>query len=275
LDRGVGVTLVGRNDVDLAEAEAVRALLTTVRPDTIVHLAASLLRGESEQARLQQWRDTVQVGRNLLSLAAEAGTSRIVAAGSMDELGDHPGVLGTDLPPNPRTTYGLSKSLVFDIARFHAAMDGLSVDWFRPTTVYGPGQTGAMLIPTAFAAAASGKPAEFTDGHQERDFLFIDDLIEWLLAAIDMERPLTPGQLGVYHLGSGTSVSVRNVLALIASHFPGSDFRLGAVPRRPDEPALQYAEPYRSSGPTVPKWQPRTSLDEGLEMTARWWRSRT
>lgn len=268
------MTVVGRNDVDLAEAEAVRALLARVRPGTIVHLAASLYRGESTEARQRQWRDTVQVGRNLLALAAEAGTSRIVAAGSMDELGDHPGVLGTDLLPNPRTTYGLSKALVFDIARFHAATDGLSVDWFRPTTVYGPGQTGAMLIPTAFEAAASGRPGEFTDGHQERDFLFIDDLIEWLQAAIEVERPLTPGELRVYHLGSGRSVSVRDVLGLIASYFPGSDFRLGAVPRRLEEPAVQYAEPYESSDPTAPIWQPTTSLDKGLGMTARWWKSR-
>jgi nucleoside-diphosphate-sugar epimerase len=119
----------------------------------------------------------------------------------------------------------------------------------------------------------SGEPAEFTDGRQERDFLFIDDLIEWLLAAIDMERPPTPGQLGVYHLGSGTSVSVRNVLNRIAALFPGADFRLGELSRRPGEPDVQYAEPYRSKDDLTPVWQPTTPLDRGLELTAEWWKS--
>ena len=226
------VTAPRREEVDLSDAAAVRSLLSGLRPATIVHLAGSLIRGESEEARERQWRDTVLAGRNIFSIAGEAGVGRVIAAGSMEELGDHPGALGTRLQANPRTTYGLSKTLAFNIARFHAAADRLSVDWFRPTTVYGPGQTGPMLIPTAFEAAASGKPGQFTDGYQERDFLFIDDLLAWLQAAINAERALTPGELHVYHVGSGRSVRVRDVLSRIASYFPDSDFQLGAVPIR-------------------------------------------
>lgn len=274
-DSSIPVLAVGREDLDLSDAGTTRQLLLDRRPSTIVHLAASLSRGESADTRLAQWNDTVQSGRNILSNAREAGVSRVIAAGSVEELGNQEGPLAVDLLPRPKTSYGLAKSLVFDLARFHAQADHLSVDWFRPTTVYGPGQTGTMLVPTAFASAVSGTPAEFTDGAQRRDFLFVDDLITWLLAATDPDRPLAPGELHVYHLGSGESVPVRLVLEHIASAFPGADFRLGRVARRAHEPADQYAPPYNvGTDSSMPAWQPRTPWSEGLDQTAAWWKQR-
>ncbi len=272
-DSGIPVLAVGRKDIDLANSDATRQFLLDRRPSTIVHLAASLTRGETADARLRQWNDTVQSGRNILSNAKEAGVSRVIAAGSVEELGDQAGLLATDLPPRPKTSYGLAKSLVFELARFHAQVDHLSVDWFRPTTVYGPGQTGTMLIPTAFASAVSGEVREFTDGTQRRDFLFVDDLITWLSAAANPDRPLTPGELHVYHLGSGESVPVRVVLEHIASGFPGADFRLGRIPRRPHEPDDQYAPPYDvTTDSSRPMWHPRIRWGEGLDQTAEWWK---
>jgi nucleoside-diphosphate-sugar epimerase len=261
---------LGRADVDLADGVQVRKVLEAARPHKIVHLAAALpAGGEARAARDRQWRDTFLAGRNVIEGAREVGVAHLLAAGSVDELGDQGGVLGPDLPTRPRSTYGLCKTLVADVAAFAARPGDLRIDWFRPFTVYGPGQTGAMLVPTAFAAAVEGRPAAFTDGAQHRDFLFVDDLVAWVMGGLAWSPPGGgPGELVVHHLGSGRPTPVHRVLAHIAGLFPEAQFRLGALSRRPGEPDCQVALPSPAPWP----WTPRTTLEDGLAATAAWWR---
>jgi hypothetical protein len=51
-----------------------------------------------------------------------------------------------------------------EVALFHASATTMRIDWFRPFTVHGRSQTGEMLLPYAFSAAARDEPAAFTAG---------------------------------------------------------------------------------------------------------------
>jgi nucleoside-diphosphate-sugar epimerase len=156
-------------------------------------------------------------------------------------------------------------------ARYTTRRAPLRVDWFRPFTVYGPGQTGPMMIPVAFAAAMSGASADFTDGLQQRDFLYIDDLLDWLELALQT-TPAGSGEFHLHHLGTGIGTPVREVLAAIAAEFPGARFNLGAVPRRPDEPLRQIAAPYRFPEAPLSRWSLQTSWRAGIARTSAAWR---
>ena len=264
-----------RAALDCADVDRVEAVLTDVRPRTVVHLAASLARGPERGVAEAQWRDTFMAGRTVVQAAAAAGVPHVVLLGTMEELGDHSGVLTPDLPARPRTTYGLCKSLVREVAHFEArGAEGLRVEWARPTTVYGPGQRGAMLVPSACAAARAGQVAPFTSGEQRRDFLYVDDLVAWMTLAVD-ERVSVHGERGfhLHHLGTGEGVPVRDVLRHIADEFPGARFDLGALPRRPHEPLVQVAAPYASADPVLGSWWPGTPWQDGLKRTIEWWRS--
>jgi nucleoside-diphosphate-sugar epimerase len=265
--RAVGI---GRGDVDLADEAQVRAAFEASRPRKVVHLASALPAGGPDDWD-RQWRDTFLAGRNVVEVAGEVGVQQLLLAGSVAELGDQGGVLAPDLPCRPHSHYGLCKALVLEVAGFVARREPMRIDWFRPFTVYGPGQVGSMLVPAAFSAAADEKPADFTDGSQERDFLFIDDLVGWIAAGVAWPVPQdVSGHLGIHHLGTGVATPVRSVLEHIAALFPQAQFRLGALPRRPGEPSCQVA--LRSDAPWP--WAPKISLDEGLAATASWWRSR-
>lgn len=261
---------LGREDLDLADGPQVYKVLDAARPHNVVHLAAALpAGGEDPAARDRQWRDTFLAGRNVIEAARDVGVIHLLAAGSVAELGDQGGALSPDLPARPRSTYGLCKTLVVDVAAFAARQAPLRVDWFRPFTVYGPGQTGSMLVPAAFAAAVEGRPAAFTDGSQQRDFLFIDDLVAWIMGGLAWYPPGDgPGELAVHHLGTGRPTPVHRVLAHVAGHFPQAQFHVGALPRRPEEPDCQVA----LARPAPWPWVPRTSLEDGLAATAAWWR---
>jgi len=270
-----GVVALDRAALDCADVRRVEAVLGDLQPRTVVHLAASLARGRERGVADAQWRDTFLAGRAVVQAAAAAGVPHLVLLGTMEELGDQSGVLTADLPSRPHTTYGLWKSLVREVAHFEVRRSAeLRVDWARPTTVYGPGQRGGMLVPSACAAAHAGQPARFTSGEQRRDFLYVDDLLAWMTLVVD-ERVAEDGERGfhLHHLGTGEGVAVRDVLRQIEDEFPGARFELGALPRRSHEPLLQVAPPYSSADPILGSWWPVTPWQDGLKRTIAWWRS--
>lgn len=267
-----GVVGIDRSDFDLADPEATRRHLAQLRPRAIVHLAASLRRDPSPESQRAQWRDTFAAGRNVIETAAEIGVSHLLCAGSADEFGDQEGVVGPAVDARPVTAYGVCKTMLRELAAYHARVSSMRLDWFRPFHVYGVGQRGRSVIAYAFEAASADAEAEFTDGAQTRDFVYIDDVIDWLTAGLLAPAGEVPArEPAIHHLGTGVATSVRDVLAAIAAEFPSSRFRLGALPRRPREPDCQIA-PFPASDPAS-QWRPRVSLAEGLGRTADWWRA--
>lgn len=262
-------------DLDLADVAAVRAFLERCRPFRIIHLAASLEKREDESGCAQQWRNTFNAGRNVIEAAITSKVSHLIMAGTMEELGNQSGILTPALPAQPRTTYGLCKSLLREVAEFYTRREDLRIDWFRPFTVYGPGQEGTMLIPYAFQMAREGRPADFTDGRQIRDFLYIDDLLEWLRLALQVDLTgCLEGDFHLHHLGSQVGTSVAKILELIAAEFPGAIFRLGVRRRPAHEPDVQMAPKYSSSDFPLNGWNPSISCQEGIAKTAHWWKTK-
>lgn len=266
------VHAVTRADLDLADEAAVDAYLARVKPDRIIHLAAALVRREDDAGQRAQWRDTFTAGRVLVERAAASGVAHLLMAGSVDELGGRGGVLGADCPSQPLSTYGLCKSLLREVAAWAARRGSMRVDWFRPFVVYGPGQTGEMLVAYAFRAAREGVEAAFTDGLQRRDFIYVDDIVHWLLLALRLDPAASTDQFRVHHLGTGTATPVREVLDAVAAEFPSARFRMGARPRRAGEPEVQVAAPYVPAEPVLREWVPGTAWRDGVARTAAWWR---
>lgn len=259
---------VSRTDYDLADGQQAVACIMTQRPKKIVHLAASVDRSASLDSPERQWRDTFTAGRNVLQAASDAGVSHVLMAGSIEELGAQSGVLGTEMPPRPESVYGVCKAALGTVADYFARTHPMRIDWFRPFNVYGPGQRGPVLIPYALNCASAGRPGEFTDGTQVRDFLYVDDLAEWIVAAVTSDADQEPTDVLVtHHLGTGIGTPVRKVLEAIAAMFPGTNFAFGARPRRPGEPEVQVAPRQSSSHQTRWQWAPSTELNEGLRLT--------
>ncbi|HEY8740875.1 MAG TPA: NAD(P)-dependent oxidoreductase [Candidatus Dormibacteraeota bacterium] len=268
---GDPVVAVDRAEVDLSDRLAVERLMAELRPARVVHLAGSLDRRNHPDAVAAQWKDTFEAGRNVVLTAAAAGVEHLLVAGSIEELGSQGGALTPGLPVAPVTVYGLCKSLLREVTGFAAKTGGLRADWFRPFIVYGPGQRGPMVVPYAFESAARATPADFSDGVQERDFVFVDDIVEWLVEGVHADAAGGKGQLVVQHLGSQTAITVRQVLSLIAAEFPSSAFNIGAVPRRSWEPAVQLSGLNPGGQPW--RWEPAVGIEDGIRRTAAWWRA--
>lgn len=258
------------DQLDLSDSGAVEALFSHGDFDILVHLAGRPRLGESPEAVATQWRDTFEVGRNVLTSAAANGVRHILAAGSMTELGNTGGYVGPEAAPAPVDTYGICKHLLLELSRHLVRVHGTRIDWFRPTAVYGPGQRGRMLIPSAFAAAMAQGSATFSAGTQQRDFIYVGDVARWVGLVVAASASLVPQQLSVHHLGTSRPVRVSDVLDAIG-RLCGVSLDRGSAALRPGEPEVQSVPVYNTQSSSIVGWQAAVELTEGLRLTHEWW----
>jgi nucleoside-diphosphate-sugar epimerase len=113
-----------------------------------------------------------------------------------------------DHPLLPNNPYSLSKMQAEIACEFYARTHGLQVAVIRPFNVYGFGQDENFLIPTILRQVLTADEIEVQDLAPKRDYLYIDDLVELLLATLN-----APAGYNVYNGGTGSSLSVAEVIA--------------------------------------------------------------
>ena len=116
-----------------------------------------------------------------------------------------------------------------------------------------------MLVPYAIRQALSRQPADFTDGEQLRDFVYVDDVVSAIVSGV--ERQLAG--VNIVNLGGEEPVRIRDVLSEVARLYDAEDlWRFGARPRRQGEPEMQVADISRAKN--LLDWRPTVSWREGL-----------
>ncbi len=228
-----------------------------VGPFVLVHLAWDLRQRETSY-RVQS--EQVSALAGLLDAWRDRGLTYVIAPGSAQEFGARGGVMDEEaLPLEPLSPYGWAKRATFEMAGSWSRQCGIGLLWLRPFIIYGPGQAGSMLVPYAIRQAQEGQRAEFSDGLQVRDFVYVDDVVDAI--ARGLERPVA-GPVAL-NLGSRDPVRARDLLQAIADHFRAGDrFVFGARPRRSAEPDEQIADCSRAE--QVLGWRPAIGWREGI-----------
>jgi len=162
-----------------------------------------------------------------------------------------------DEPFKPISPYAISKKAIEHYLAFYREVYGLSYTVLRLATVYGPRQVSGALA-DYIRKLAVGKQAEFFgDGSKTRDYIFIDDVVEALLASMSITDIPEP----VFNIGSGKEVELRTVYQKVAELLG----RKAEPIIQPDRPGELYGYSLSSKRANrVLGWQPRTCLDEGL-----------
>ncbi|MBI3762201.1 MAG: SDR family NAD(P)-dependent oxidoreductase [Chloroflexi bacterium] len=241
-----------RYDVDIRNGPMVRRAMEKARPEIVFHLAAVGVSDPFlplEEALRVNVTGTVNVIQN----AREA--RRIVHAGTCYELGDRPPG-GID----PISTYAASKASAWAFARMLYRTEGAPVVGVRPFQVYGPGQPASAVLSAALASAGSGQDFPMTPAEQVRDWVFVDDVIDGLIAASNADG--VDGE--IFDLGTGLGHSLREVVESLFA-LAGTPARpiFGALPYRPGEVMRLVADP----GPASERlgWVAKIDLEEGLK----------
>jgi UDP-glucose 4-epimerase len=194
---------------------------------------------------------------HLLEALRDRDVRRVVLTGTCYEYGAREAVEGLD----PFNAYAASKVAAWAFGRMYWRVHGLPVVTVRPFQIYGPGQPGHTLIPAAIRAALAGEDFPMTPGEQERDFIYVDDVVEGMVAAgaSDVEGLSLD-------LGTGVARPVRQVVEQAWKLAGGSGRVLaGALPYRPGEVMRLMADAERTEG--LIGWRARVGLEEGLRRT--------
>jgi nucleoside-diphosphate-sugar epimerase len=253
-----------RLDLDLNDGPALAAALTRYRPEVVLHLAWF---GVANHARFdrRQFAENIEPSCSLLEAAAAAGASGFVAMGSQGEYGAG-STMREDSLPEPTSLYGAAKIATLYLTRQLAAQAGMRHAWLRLFSTYGPGDNDGWLIPMLITEMLAGRRPRTTLGTQYWDWLHVEDVARAVLAVAT-----TPTAAGVFNLGSGRASRVRDVVERIRDlAAPGMDLVFGEIPFRPDQVMHMEADVSRLRAATG--WQPRISLEEGLEGTVAWYR---
>jgi nucleoside-diphosphate-sugar epimerase len=157
--------------------------------------------------------------------------------------------------------YSHTKILAEETALYYQRQFGVPVTIVRPFNVYGPGQAGRFLIPTILAQAVDPEQIAVTvaDLRPRRDYLFISDLID-LLTRMAFRR-----EGGIFNAGSGSSVGVGEVIALVNELLPTPKMVLSNGLGRQVEVMDVSADISRAREEFG--WEPRVTLREGLGET--------
>lgn len=247
--------------VDLAKPASAYDLVREVRPTTVFYLA-----GVRPQTPDGNPRGTAEINliapAEVLRASSERNVERIVLLGSAEEYGDQPCPTDEDAPLCPTTAYGASKAAMsIHALTLHRATQ-TPVVIMRPFSVYGAGAPRTMFIAEAMDCAARGLPFSMTHGAQRRDFVYVDDIVDGLVAGASVREAV--GQ--AFNLGTGISHSLRDVAHQIWA-ISGTRAALKMGTKAPAMGDLAETRADNRRARLTLGWQPRVSLSEGLRRT--------
>jgi ADP-L-glycero-D-manno-heptose 6-epimerase len=180
--------------------------------DGIFHLAS--ITDTTNHDQFQQTHDNVESFRRLLRFARRNKT-RVVYASSASTYGNASSASSENSGAAPSNIYAFSKAIMDNVARRAADEDA---DWvvvgLRFFNVYGPreahkGVPASMIYHLARQMTAGQRPRIFKHGEQQRDFVYVKDVVQGCLRAFEALKS------GIYNLGSGQARSFNELVQIL------------------------------------------------------------
>jgi nucleoside-diphosphate-sugar epimerase len=114
-------------------------------------------------------------------------------------------------PILPASPYNHSKLVAEDICGYYNQTFNIPIAILRPVNIYGPGQNSNFLIPEIIQQVLdkSKDYVEVMDLRPKRDYLYVDNFIDALIATLDI------ADFGVFNIGCGYSVSVEEIIKTV------------------------------------------------------------
>ena len=161
--------------------------------------------------------------------------------------------------------YSHTKILAEEASRYYQGQFQIPVTIVRPFNIYGPGQNRRFLIPKILAQAVRPEPGPIVvaDLRPRRDFIFVSDLIDLLI------RTAFRTEAGVFNAGSGSSLSVNEVIEAVNELLPAPRQILAEGSHRPEEVFDVVADISRARQEL--DWIPRTTFRDGVRATLKKW----
>ena len=240
------------------------------RPEIVIHEAARANVRESMQVPLLYAEVNVIGSLNLLECCRRYGARKVIYASTGGAVYGEPKKLPVpeDHPVNPLDPYGASKHHVEHYLVLYQANFGIDFTALRYPNVYGPrqdpfGEAGVVAIFSRQMLHGDNTVIN-GNGEQERDFVFVSDVVAANLQA------LVHGAGGTYNIGSGRGTSVNRVWELLADLTGYSGEKQHVSPKQ-GEVFRIFLDAGRAN--VELRWKPEVPLEDGLRLTVDYFRN--
>lgn len=277
--RGLEPAVPRSADYDLRSEAGVGRLFADARPQLVLHLAAVVGGIGANRANPGRFlHDNLAMGLLVIEAARRVQVERLVALGTVCAYPERTPVpfreseLWDGYPEPTNAPYGLAKKMLLVQLQAYREQYGMRSAYLLPVNLYGPRDSFDLetshvipaLIRRCVEARRSRAPSVtcWGSGRPTREFLYVEDCAEAVLLAA--ERIDDPEPINV---GTGREVSIAGLARMIAER-TGYAGELVWDPSRPDGQARRCLDVRRARQRLG--FEARTTLEEGLERTIRW-----
>lgn len=254
-------------EADIRDADAVLSTFAEHRPDRVIHLAAKAgVRPSLENPR-SYVETNLQGTVNLLLACQRFPAAHFVFASSSSVYGDASKVpfAESDRTDEPASPYAATKKAGELLCFTYHRLLGMPVACLRFFTVFGPRQRPDLAINKFVRLIEAGEPVPFFgDGTTSRDYTYVDDTVDGVLAALDR-----PDGYQIYNLGRSNPVSLREMVETI-ERVVGKPALIDRQPDQPGDVRTTYADSSRAREQLG--YEPKVSFEEGIRRFVEWWR---
>jgi UDP-glucuronate 4-epimerase len=256
------------HELDVADGAALKELVAQTKPEAVLHLAAqagvrySLVNPDAYvQSNLVGF-------ANLLEACRSHAPRHLVFASSSSVYGSNAKLpwSETDNVDHPISLYAATKKANELMAHTYSHLHGLHTTGLRYFTVYGPWGRPDMSAFLFARAILDGKPIQvFNHGDMQRDFTYIDDIVEGTLRVLDK-----PARYAIYNIGNHAPVRLLDYIATIERAL-GKKAELEMRPMQPGDVKATYAD--TTALRNAVGFAPSTPLETGIGRFVEWFRS--
>lgn len=270
--------------MDLADRERMHELFSDGKFERVIHLAAQAGVRYSLENPHAYVQSNIVGFTNILEACRSFPVNHLVYASSSSVYGANKKLPFSiqDNVDHPISLYAASKKSNELMAHAYSHLFQIPTTGLRFFTVYGPWGRPDMAIFSFTKAILEGKPIEvFNHGKMQRDFTYIDDIVEGVLLVADrppalnakgMERDVSPGSAPykLYNIGNHQPVELMKVIEVLEKCL-GKTTRKNMLPMQPGDVPATFADVddlMRDTG-----FRPATPIEVGVKRFVDWYRS--
>lgn len=256
------------HEVDLRDSAHVTALVESIAPEWVFHLATyGAYPNQTDERRMVQ--TNVFGTMNLVNACLQSGCESFINTGSSSEYGLKDHAPSEDETLEPNSAYAVTKAAATRFCQDAAGAHAANLQNLRLYSVYGPFEDPWRLIPTLIIRGLSGELPPLANPETARDFVYVDDVVDAYLLAASAE-PRERGE--IYNVGTGVQTSLREAVEVAR--------RVLNITVEPEWKSLsprtwdtdiwiadnsKFAERFG--------WQPRFDFEQGFRATVDWARN--
>jgi UDP-glucuronate 4-epimerase len=254
---------------DIRDGDCVESILDKHKIDIIVHLAAKAGVRPSIADPLGYGDVNINGTVSMLEGAKKFGIKKFIFASSSSVYGNNSKVPfsendNVDFPISP---YAATKKAGELICHTYSHLSGINITCLRLFTVYGPRQRPDLAIHKFARLIEAGEAIPvYGDGSMKRDFTYIDDIIDGIVAAIEKCQGYE-----IYNLGESRPVRLDELISRIEQVL-GKKAIIDRLPMQPGDVYQTYADLTKAK--EALGYEPKTELSKGLVEFVKWLRKK-